>query len=470
VRIAGRRHRSPPAAWLGHPLLAACVLVVAGAVLGKASIHHQALAVAGVGLFGLLVVGLLRPKVVLTLAILSTAWTPMHFVDGLASYPQGQKSLFWAAALFMAHSRGIDRRFVLPLLAYPLVMVLSALGGTPAPGLTTAQTLQTLASLTAGWAFLVVMWDAREDLGVLKLLACLATITVGLGAVLDLAGIWPLFDPRGSVPRLQGATIASGLGMSAVLGFAATLLLLRATSWRPALPMAAVNAVLVLASIGRGPILALVILLVPGLWRIVRASIGVGTLGSWLKALAVVGAIAASAAVVLPQIQARNDQRVYIPDKGLVEADATTGRLDAWSRAYDEAKVDIAFGRGLGAGPAIGATQEFFLAQHNEYLRMLLEGGIVGGVLLLFALVGAAVRAVRAMPARLRADAAALAVATAVIAATDNPLTSPTYSARFALALGICVALGRNASGQAGTAAREHGTQVARVVGEPVPA
>lgn len=58
----------------------------------------------------------------------------------------------------------------------------------------------------------------------------------------------------------------------------------------------------------------------------------------------------------------------------------TTGRMKAWRFYYDVARENLWFGRGLGAG-VVGGTghlHESMRLPHNEYLRLLVDGGVVG--------------------------------------------------------------------------------------------
>ncbi len=57
-----------------------------------------------------------------------------------------------------------------------------------------------------------------------------------------------------------------------------------------------------------------------------------------------------------------------------------TGRLSAWRHYYALAEENLCFGRGLGAGVVggRGALGRAFKLPHNEYLRLLVDGGVVG--------------------------------------------------------------------------------------------
>src|SRR6185312_2947936 len=104
--------------------------------------------------------------------------------------------------------------------------------------------------------------------------------------------------------------------------------------------------------------------------------------------------------------------------------DKTSGRAEAWHEFYVIAKQSPLFGHGLGAGPITKIREKGFLAQHNEYLRLFLEGGYVGGGLVLLAIVIVIGTCIRLAPRRIRLDLLGLAIGFAILAYTDNTLTS----------------------------------------------
>ncbi|MCI0710622.1 MAG: O-antigen ligase family protein, partial [Chloroflexi bacterium] len=62
----------------------------------------------------------------------------------------------------------------------------------------------------------------------------------------------------------------------------------------------------------------------------------------------------------------------------------TSGRLDAWERYWTDAKVNLVFGRGLGAGTVVNeGINTAFEVPHNEYLRLIVDGGFVGLAIML---------------------------------------------------------------------------------------
>jgi hypothetical protein len=57
----------------------------------------------------------------------------------------------------------------------------------------------------------------------------------------------------------------------------------------------------------------------------------------------------------------------------------TSGRLDAWKTFWNDAEENLVFGRGLGAGTVVNeGANTAFEVPHNEYLRIVVDGGFVG--------------------------------------------------------------------------------------------
>lgn len=74
----------------------------------------------------------------------------------------------------------------------------------------------------------------------------------------------------------------------------------------------------------------------------------------------------------------------HVPDENLPIY--TSGRLDAWERYWTEAKDNLVFGRGLGAGTVVNeGIDTAFEVPHNEYLRLIVDGGLVGLAMMLVA-------------------------------------------------------------------------------------
>jgi O-antigen ligase len=419
--------------------------VVAGALAGSAllgalvtSSPIVAAAVA-VGVL-LLAVAVTRPAWLLAGAIclLGVETARIFGAAALIGRPGSYKLLLYACVIPLLLERGVDRRRCAPLLAYAALVLLTESLATPLAGLSVGQTASSLATLALAWLVFAIRWDPRRDMRLLKALAWVPALSVLLGAALSARGVLTLF--RASPARLQGATLAATLGALAVAGVLACVVLYRIERWRHARWLAVANVAILGASLSRGAVLALAVVSVPTLvrfWRDHAAQRGARVLAN----VAVAVAMAVTGAVVIGSgLIARNEQASdYVAGRGLSH-ELGSGRFEAWSVAFEQAKANILFGRGLGAGPIVGQTPgspQGFTAQHNEYLRMLLEGGIVGGLIVLVSIAWTLADTVGRAPPRVRADLWAGAAALAVFSTTENTLTTPAISLAFLLVFAI---------------------------------
>ena len=156
----------------------------------------------------------------------------------------------------------------------------------------------------------------------------------------------------------------------------------------------------------------------------------------WLRATIVFGALGIVAIALVPALRSRQSAGTYIQGQGVVY-DKTSGRSAAWHEFYSIAKRSPLFGHGLGSGPITKITEQGFLAQHNEYLRLFLEGGYIGGGIVLAAIIVVIGTCIRRAPSWIRLDLLGLAIGFAVLSYTDNTLTSCNLQVPFCLVFGI---------------------------------
>ncbi len=123
--------------------------------------------------------------------------------------------------------------------------------------------------------------------------------------------------------------------------------------------------------------------------------------------------------------------------------DPTSGRSSASSEFYAIAKESPLFGHGLGSGPITRIHQQGFLAQHNEYLRFFLEGGYIGGGVVVLAIVLAIGTCVALAPRSIRFELAGVGVALASLSFIDNTLTSINLIVPLGMMFGLAAASGR---------------------------
>ncbi len=430
------RSRGAISGEIRHLALAALASVAIGAAVTRSPIA----AIAVVVFVGVVAVALTKPWYLFaaSMLLLTIESTRIFGDKSLIGQPGTYKFVFYACAFPLLLDRGFDRKRWAPVLAYVGIAVLTESVASPLPGLTTGQTASSVATLSLAWLVFSINWDWRRDYRLLKLLAWLPTLSVLIGAALQAAGVIALF--RSMPPRLQGATIAATLGALGVVAVIACVALYRREAWQSARWLGFLNVVILGATLSRGAAVALCIASTPTLLRFWRHQLSAKGLIVVARVAAIVTATIVGAIILGSGLIARSEnETIYLAGRG-IRHEVASGRLDAWAVAYSQATVNLAFGRGLGAGPLVGKTPGSpagFTAQHNEYLRMLLEGGFVGGILVLLAIAITLTSAIRRAPPRIRIDLIAAGVAFAVYSFTENTLTAPAVAIAFLLVFGI---------------------------------
>ncbi|MGD0196578.1 MAG: O-antigen ligase family protein [Solirubrobacteraceae bacterium] len=428
-----------PHAWL---------LAILGIGLGAATALVPEYAAILLGGLALAAIASWRPvfPVVFGLLILAVAWSRLFAPSSLVAQEGSEKLLLYACLLPAAYIRGLSWQRGLPVLAYGLVAVLAALVGTPLPGLTTGQTLSSLATLCIGWVFFATRWDWTTDRIIAKALAWMPLASVAIGAVLQLAHRLSLASGS-SPPRLEGASLAAWLAALSLAGVAACLVLRRRDRWPLAPRLAVINTAILAATLTRGALIALAVMSLPTAGRFANHQLRHRGTGSATRIAAASLAVVAVLSVLVPYIAARNANAVSYSATSGSESDISSGRFTAWAVAYSYAKANLAFGRGIGAGPVVGSepnSPQGFLAQHDEYVRMLLEVGVVGGLILLSAMGAALRRAFKEAPLQIRADIAAMALALATYSVTDNTLSAVNIAVPLLLVISLASSPGRS--------------------------
>ena len=199
--------------------------------------------------------------------------------------------------------------------------------------------------------------------------------------------------------------------MLALVAVAASLLWWRLYRAAPAAWLGPAAALILALTVSRGALVAMVVLLIPTLVRFVRH-----------RRLLGLRRPAHARRRLRPRHGARSCSRAR---GGAADRNQYCSDPDAWRESFNSrrsvrgvgrvrielAEADRFFGRGLGSGPITHIEEVGSAAEHDEYLRMYLEGGYVGTLLVLAGIGGTLVLVVRAAPKAVRADLLALAAA-----------------------------------------------------------
>jgi O-antigen ligase len=355
------------------------------------------------------------PSALLAIVLASFAIGPQWILAGylprslLALALPAQKALLLAAVAANVVRLGLRRDIVnWPLLAVALLAAQSVTLADLEPRLTLSAMAFAALDLALPWSLvhLVVAPGSRARYALL--MALLAAVCVAAGLVLHLMDVRGLyFGSATRGPRLHGASNAGWLACLAFAGFAIALHEALRRRHLGFACLAAGNVLIAVLTGGRMGIGACLVLAVAYLGftqpRIgPRATIAMGIGGA-------LGLLLLSASLV---------QGYHA--NWLEGMFSLTGRDTIWAGYFRQFLGSPLFGRGLGAG-ALGAS--YFDLPHNDYLRLLVEGGVVGLVIYGGAVLLWGRRVVALVAPDERPFVRALFLALAVYALTDNVLT-----------------------------------------------
>jgi O-antigen ligase len=334
-----------------------------------------------------------------------------------------QKLGITAAAVLYALSNGVHGRRLLPIAAVAVIALLSFGPAAFHPELTAIQVLRSFVALSTTWVLLAARRTAAEAERQLLALSLLPSLNLLLGLLLAAAGLHPLMRHEFTGAwRLQGAAIPAYLGILCIIGVIAAMHAWSLGRRGSGLLVVLNSTVAILSGTRTAMALCLVVVLAGLVGRARLLHLRTTFPAAVIYALVLV----ASAYAYLPALRARFYGN---PRETVVN---TSGRADAWVFYWHTWAVDPAFGRGLGASTVANTGQlpSAFQVPHNEYLRLLVDGGWVGLTLYLLAASTALSPLVRrTAPARSRVGIAI--AAWAVYCFVDNGLSNPHANATF---------------------------------------
>ena len=362
-----------------------------------------------------------RPTWLFLLALASLAIRPQLLWGGPpVGYEWGLHQTFFAFALLVSATRyGVHRTVPWPILALVAVFVLNPLLGNLHRDVSVALMLVSLALFALPFAFTQVILAPGSRRMLALMIAVTPLLSVALGGLLQAADLRAVFRYR-----LEGATgNAAVFGMLAFAGFAVALHEWTRPGRRYAIYLATLNLALVILSGTRMAIFASAVF--AGTYAALSEALRQQLKQQRRTALAGVGLVAAILVAYWPTLIGR----IFADDGETLEL---SGRDELWSFYWQEFLFSPWFGRGLGAG-VVAAEKWYGFAlstPHNEYLHLLVIGGVVGFVLIAGAILLWYRQLLRVASPNDREFLLALAPALAAYAVTDNILT---YSSALAL-------------------------------------
>ncbi len=357
-----------------------------------------------------------------------------------------QKLVVLLATLPAFMRGGIRARLNPPLLALLFMLAMTFTISSTFPSLTPFQSVKTLLGLGLPFIFFSMKMPRRPLEAYILVIALLPVISVVLGYFCELQGFMNLdrgpwkFYPQEytGVHRLAGINIAAGL---AYFGFISVFLslyqaLTRGKRWY--FLLAAVSTVIVVLTLTRMPIACVLVFAVLSTLVVSHRSL------KWSNrvVLFVLGALVI--AVVLTFSWSSLETRFFGVGSHALN---TSARDELWPIALSTFNVNPVFGRGLGTGAIfLLDNANSMLAQlrvtHNEYLRLLLDGGVVGLVAYILALGFLIVRESSPLTRDQKKLVAILFFVFAFYSFTDNTISGPPTIVLF-FSLASVFALGR---------------------------
>jgi O-antigen ligase len=358
-----------------------------------------------------------RPTMLLLIVLATLAVGPQWvFAEGgspalLAWAMPAQTLLLLAAVLTNVAHYGLRLDGVnWPLVAVLWLLCQSLLLADLDPAITLAALLGAALSFALPWCLVHVALEPGSRVRYALLIALLPTLCVLAGAALQLLDLHPLYSgSQGRGLRLQGANNAAWLGFLAFTGFAVASHEAVRRRRLDFAGLAALNTGIALMSGGRMSLVACGILAA----TYVLMARGLRARCALLALIVLVGAGALLAFV--PQMPLH--QLAEVPG-GLLDPN---GRDRIWRDYLDEFLASPLFGRGLGAAE----HGSYYDLPHNAYLRLLVDGGLVGAALYALAVLLWAWRMLGVVKPGERAFVWALLLALGAYAFTDNVLIMP---------------------------------------------
>jgi O-antigen ligase len=393
-----------------------------------------ALAVAAALLMPILWLSWRKPTWLFVLALAALAIRPQLLWGGPAiGYGWGLHQTFLVFALAVNALRfGVRRTPNWPILAQLATFGLGLAFGDLHPKLSLPLMLMSLAILALPFAFTQVVLEPGSRRACALVIMLTPLLSVALGGLLDVAGFGPLFGDH--YRRLQGAT--GNAAVFAALAFAGFAVALH-ESTRPGRPyatyLALLNLALVILSGTRMAMFASMMFLAA------YFAISPDLREQWQRRWGLVLTAGCVIAVVLALYWPIFQQRMFTGEG----ADLRLSQRDElWSFYYREFLLSPLFGRGFGAGFIAG--EEWVTAPlttpHNEYLHLLVIGGLAGAFLCAAAIVLWYRVLLGAVSPNDRGYVLALAPAVLALAITDNPLL---YSSALAIYASLGILLTR---------------------------
>jgi O-antigen ligase len=377
----------------------------------------------------------LFPAMFLAVVILTIGLSPEYLLERGFGLDLNEIRTLLRVMLLLAFGVNIWRNGLVwrsnpPIAALLLMFLVTVLAADFLPNLTWIQMAKSLVGLMLPFMFLHCVYRREAIDRYLDMVAIIPLICIAVGILAAVIGLRPLFKAEYTgAMRLQGMSIAAYLAFNAFAAFfICCYQILRAPRRRYYL-IAGINLLIILMTGTRMPMLMAAIVGVAVMLFAPQQSLR----WSVRIKLAYAGAVLLAGAlfVLWPSLEARLTG---------TSGGGTSGRTFIWAYYMTEIEKSPWFGRGIGSGVVLLPEDDYHVdytnAAHNEYLRILMDSGIVGLAIFVVAMIWWVRMECRFMLKDERVLFIAFMVAYAIATFTDNTLSSPpTLVIYFTLAL-----------------------------------
>jgi O-antigen ligase len=399
--------------------------LVSALFLGTAVIYQPVIAVAAVLLIILLVVSISRPEVISYFVLLTTA-VSINFLYSGSMFGIEILSLYKLMILMLLVPcilvNGLKFKLSPPLWAM-LAMVIITFGFSIwLPEMNSSIAVKAFIGLSLPFMFLLINWKKEVAEKQIRIIAMLPLVSMLIGVLLQIAHLHSLLavEFTGAV-RIQGANIPPHLAMLAFMGVGISFIEIKRSPQyiRYFYIMLALNFIILVGTGTRGPMLALVLMVLYYFYDISRQYLK-GKTQYLFPLLCSILVIFSAVYLQLDNIKKRSFERSTSTGVDL------SGRAEAWEYFLNKASGSPLAGRGLGSVTVAndGTLYAGFVVPHNEYIRFYFDGGYIGAILLLLSLLAVFILVYRALAPPVKPYYLLFIAAFLIYSFSDNTLST----------------------------------------------
>lgn len=374
------------------------IYMLCALLIGTAVIYQPAIAVAAALTILLLVVSITRPELISYLVLLTTSIS-INFLYPGNLFGIEILSLYKLVILMLLVPcilvNGMRLKLSAPLWAMVALLLITFGFSNWLPPMSASIAVKAFIGLSLPFVFLLINWKKEVAEKQIRIIAMLPLMSVLAGIALQVVHLHSFLDVEftGAV-RIQGANIPAHLAMLAFMGVAVAFIEIKRSTRhiRYFYVMLALNFLILVGTGTRGPVLALILMVLYYFYDISKLYLKGKSL--YLIPLLCSALLILSAVYLqLDNIKKRSFERTTETGVDL------SGRAEAWEYFLNKVADSPWSGRGLGAVTVAndGTLYKGFVVPHNEYIRFYFDGGYIGAVLLLISLLAVFIIVYRAL-------------------------------------------------------------------------